>query len=464
MSGNFRPLAALLFVCLPVSVHCQDTLRIATYNLLNYPDTDATTRNPYFRKSLALLDPDILAVQEMQSQAGVNLLQDSVLNYYRKGAYISVPFHDGYDTDNALFFKPDKVLFVSVRYLPTSLRDVARYTLMFPGSPDTLFLFSLHLKAGSTPGDIDERLIEATTLRGYLNELPPNSKCIVVGDFNTSGTGEPCLVKLMESEPNNNGRVKDPLNAVGVWNNNYAFRRLHTQSTRVRSFGNGANGGLDDRFDLILTSYSSLDSLIILPSYQAFGNDGSHFNDSINRLPNLAVPDSVAEGLHYGSDHLPVSCSFVFGKQTSPSTAGVSVGAGWNLISIPVSMRDTVRTSLFPSALSNAISYENGAYTASSMVRSGKGFWLRFDSAATIILTGYPVLTDTVELRVGWNLVGTLTNDVNVSTILTDPAGILCTGKFYEYYGNSYYGTPTLSPGKAYWIKACAPGQVILAR
>ena len=50
-----------------------------------------------------------------------------------------------------------------------------------------------------------------------------------------------------------------------------------------------------------------------------------HYNDSINRLPNLAVPDSVANALHYASDHLPVSGRFVFGDSpVSVSTADLA--------------------------------------------------------------------------------------------------------------------------------------------
>lgn len=453
---------ALLLFSLSLPAYSQDTVRIASYNLLNYPDTDAATRNPDYRRALSVLDPDLLAVQEMQSQAGVDLFRDSVLNYYRTGTYVSVAFHNGYDTDNALFFKPDKVQFLSAVYLPTSLRDIARYTVVFPHTADTLFLFSLHLKAGSTQSDIDRRLNEVTSLRVYLNDLPPDAKFMVVGDFNTSGSSEACLAKLEEDEPNNNGRVKDPLNAVGTWNNNFAFRRLHTQSTRVRSFGNGATGGLDDRFDLILTSYNSLDSLIILPTCQPFGNDGNHFNDSVNRLPNAAVPDSAAAGLHYASDHLPVSCSFVFGKETVPTTVGVAVGAGWNLVSIPVSMPDTPRASLFPTSISNAIAYENGTYKSSPTVRSGAGYWLRFESAGTVMVTGYAVYQDTVDLHQGWNLIGGLTHAIDVSVIAAEPPGILCTGRFFTFLGNTYYGTPTLEAGKAYWVRACANGKLIL--
>ena len=47
------------------------------------------------------------------------------------------------------------------------------------------------------------------------------------------------------------GYFIDPLNFTGtVWNNS-SNAQYHTQSTRTRAFGDGATGGLDDRFDMI---------------------------------------------------------------------------------------------------------------------------------------------------------------------------------------------------------------------
>ena len=41
-------------------------------------------------------------------------------------------------------------------------------------------------------------------------------------------------------------------------------------------------------------------------SYKAIGNDGNHFNGSINSGSNSEYPDSIANALYYMSDHLPV--------------------------------------------------------------------------------------------------------------------------------------------------------------
>ena len=49
------------------------------YNLLNYPGNDTTTRNPYFRTTIAATLPDILVCEEMTSQAGVDGFLNSVL-------------------------------------------------------------------------------------------------------------------------------------------------------------------------------------------------------------------------------------------------------------------------------------------------------------------------------------------------------------------------------------------------
>ncbi|MCH6573843.1 MAG: hypothetical protein IH795_01365, partial [Bacteroidetes bacterium] len=48
------------------------------------------------------------------------------------------------------------------------------------------------------------------------------------------------------------------------WHNNFSFVEIHTQSPRTRQFGGGANGGMDDRFDMILTSQSINDEGVLL--------------------------------------------------------------------------------------------------------------------------------------------------------------------------------------------------------
>lgn len=308
-----------------------DTVRVATYNLLNYPGTDAAVRNPYFRAVLRTMDPDVLVVQEMTSSSGVSGFLNNVLNLGQAGMYSAAPFNNGPDTDNAFFYKPTKVSFVGATYIGTALRNIAEYRFIPSGQTDTVRVYSVHLKANEADSLL--RFGEATILRDRLNVLPQGARFIVGGDFNIYRSSEPAFQKLIGSEANNNGRCKDPLNAIGNWHANFSFRAIHTQSTRTRSFGDGATGGLDDRFDMLLISYS-MDSLVIPSSYTAYGNDGNHFNDSINRLPNAAVPDSVANGLHYATDHLPVFADFVFGGSAGGTGFTTVASGNWSNPSI----------------------------------------------------------------------------------------------------------------------------------
>jgi endonuclease/exonuclease/phosphatase family metal-dependent hydrolase len=295
-----------------------------SYNLLNYPGTDAAIRNPYFRTVIRNSNPDILVVQEMQSQAGMNGFLSNVLNASGNN-YSAGTFIDGPDTDNGIFFRTSKFIFISSTPIRTALRDISEFKVIHINYPaDTLHIFSVHLKASEGTANENLRAAEADSLRKVTNALHPNALYIVLGDFNIYRSGEPAYIKLLEINQNNTGHFIDPIQGMaGTWNNpSYAV--YHTQSPRVRAFGGGATGGMDDRFDMILMSpviSSTNGGIIFIPgSYTPYGNDGAHYNDSINRRPNNAVPDSVADALHYSSDHIPVFAMFRFGN-----TIGINI-------------------------------------------------------------------------------------------------------------------------------------------
>ncbi|GAB4365938.1 MAG: hypothetical protein Kow0042_05450 [Calditrichia bacterium] len=284
-----------------------DTLTIATYNILNFPGTSYTTRIPYFKKILHSIDPDVLVVQEMDSQAGVDYFLNQILN----PEYAAVPFHDGPDSDNAIFYKPAVLTVADVYYIPTNLRDIAEYRMVHNLSGELLHIFSVHLKAG--PGSANEqlRLSQVSVLRNYIANLPPSSNLLILGDFNFYSSNEPGF-QLLTADT----LVLDPISLSGDWHNNMSFAPIHTQSTRSELFGGGSSGGLDDRFDLILISRELIDNYCD-QSYAAWGNDGNHFNLSVNAGINTAVPDSIADALYNASDHLPVCCDLLFTQPLS---------------------------------------------------------------------------------------------------------------------------------------------------
>ncbi|RMF57749.1 MAG: hypothetical protein D6743_18540, partial [Calditrichaeota bacterium] len=312
----------LLVVCklclfVPFAPAQVDTLRIASYNLLNFPSVGGVQRVDDFRIVMRYLKPDVLVVQELESQGGLDLFLNEVMN--QTGAtYAAAIFIDGPDTDSGLFYRPDRVSIQPVHAIPTDLRNIYQYTLTAAGQE--FIIYSVHLKAGSLDGDQQRRLTETTALRREIDSLPAGTNFMVVGDFNMRSSLEAAFSELADSTANAALKLFDPVDQLGLWHNNPVFAVLHTQSTRTTAFGEGATGGLDDRFDLILVSASLLTpgGMDILPAtYRAVGNDGNHLNLAVNAGTNGAVPDSVADALHQASDHLPVAADFILANTTS---------------------------------------------------------------------------------------------------------------------------------------------------
>ena len=299
----------LVSVLLHVNLSVAESFRIATYNILNFPDALGSQRLDDLRTAVSYIDPDIIVVQEMQSQSGVDLFRDSVMLHVNS-TFVSIPFHDGPGTDNALYYREDKVDYLSAQYHATTNRDIAEYRLMLNTTQQELYLFSVHFKASQGASNETIRLQQATTLRNRLDTFAPGVEFIVLGDFNIYDSDEPAFQKMIDSLGNNRGRLFDPLNVLGNWHENASYAYVHSQSTRVQQLADGgAGGGLDDRFDMILCSEDLFDStglLLLTDSYTICGNDGAHFNLSINYGNNNAVPSYVAEALYWASDHLPV--------------------------------------------------------------------------------------------------------------------------------------------------------------
>ena len=226
--------------------------------------------------------------------------------------YAAGTFIDGPDTDCEIFYKTSAFTFLANNAIPTTLRNIYEFIIRENSTGDTLRIYSVHLKASTGTTNEQQRLAEATILRNYTDALPPNSNYLVCGDFNFYGSTEPAYQKLLDQSTQ--GYFSDIYNLSGTWNNG-AYAQYHTQSTRTRQFGGGATGGMDDRFDLMLFSPSLLQvgSIVYISNtYTAYGNDGLHYNDSINRPPNNAVSQEIANALHYSSDHLPIIANFLF--------------------------------------------------------------------------------------------------------------------------------------------------------
>lgn len=326
------PIAILLLTIGVSNLLSQDTVKIISYNLLNYSGGDSKNQN--FRKTIKYADPDILTVCEIISQSAVNDMLSNVMNYYTPGSYAAGTFINGPDTDNAIFYKPSKFSFLGNYPIATALRDINMFTLVHLESGDTIRIFECHLKASDGSSNEQLRLAEVNILRSYTNSFAPGTEFIIGGDFNIYTANEPGYQRLLQVDAGSQGQFIDPYNLPGTWNQS-GYAQYHSQSTRIRQFEGGATGGLDDRFDFFLNSKGITEEgrIKFIPnSLKAIGNDGNHYNDSINKRPNTSVPDSIADALYYGSDHLPVVALYKFDKHPSSiSSANTSEPENYRL-------------------------------------------------------------------------------------------------------------------------------------
>ena len=292
-------------------IHSQERVKIATYNILNYPN-NTVVKNPKFKLILDNLNPDILVVQEILSQSAVNEFLNQVLSdEFEAGDFINGP-----DTDNAIYFKDSLFQFISTEFIAPSQgpRYISVFKLFHRITFDTLIIYSAHFKASQGLDNELRRLNEAATLRVLTNLLPQGTDFLLVGDLNLYRSTEPAYERLLLQD--GTGYFLDPIDFPGSWHESFTYRHIHTQSTRTANLGDGGStGGLDDRFDFILSSQSIIDQGgidYVEDSYWAYGNDGEHFNVAIIISP-YPISQQMAFDLHDVSDHLPVVAEFDFG-------------------------------------------------------------------------------------------------------------------------------------------------------
>ncbi|MDI6803003.1 MAG: T9SS type A sorting domain-containing protein [Bacteroidota bacterium] len=160
---------------------------------------------------------------------------------------------------------------------------------------------------------------------------------------------------------------------------------------------------------------------------------------------------------NYGVSDWSSAWNFTTGSSTV--TCSVSIASGWNLISVPVTLDNYKKENVFPSATSNAFKY-NAGYIVADTLKNGVGYWLKFPKDTSIELYGGRIDVDTIEVTIGWNMIGSISSPVNVNSI-TSPSPIIAS-PFYGYK-NGYIVADSIKPGKGYWVKVNQGGKLILS-
>ena len=141
-------------------------------------------------------------------------------------------------------------------------------------------------------------------------------------------------------------------------------------------------------------------------------------------------------------------------------TVDIPIRSRWNLVSVPVHVSNFSASSLFPSARSRAFAF-NGVYQAEDTLRAGIGYWLEFDHDVHVSQSGAPESEDSIPVVQGWNLIGSISVPVPVTSVIGIPPGLVVS-RFFGY-ASGYLVADTIFPGLGYWVKAAQSGTLLLS-
>jgi len=344
---NFFPtisIISLLFILLVHSIKVDaqaDTVKIMSYNTLNYDDYDATCpanvnylKNVYLRQIVKYVDPDILGLVKMnQDPAFVN---DSIPMYVLdsdcNGCWAHGLFTDysKYGKGNQLYFKTSKFGFLGTKTIysaDASISDINMHQLYYKDTAlarthDTIFLNVILVHDLSGSSSSSER---ATEIGGAMAWLDANVKkpgnYIFMGDFNVTSSGEGCF-QAMLNPSNSIVKFNEPTGELGNWSSNpSSYSKYITQSTRTATLTDcGSSGGLTDWFDHIMCSdyiMGGTDAFTYVPnSFTVIAQDGKHTKEALIAAPtDIIAPANIVNDVYHMSNHMPVSLKLALNPQ-----------------------------------------------------------------------------------------------------------------------------------------------------
>ncbi len=338
-----KPWSALfigLLISSTLAAQSPESLRIMTYNLTYfraYTSFCTSSNNPpgakegWLQTVVAHAQPDLLVCNEVDGSNSTahSRILSQCLNTNGETRWAAADLYtNGSSLINAVYYDQNKLGIKSQGIISNDLQnsslvrgiDVIRFYYkdsLLAWNPDTVFftLFAGHFKAGNTATDLTDRQKTAEAIMNYLVTKPRDPHYVLCGDLNMPKSQEAGFQQLLNYS-NATVRFFDPENQLGNWSSNGSFAAMHTQSTRDAQTNSGcfSGGGLDDRYDHILTNQAMLSSsarMRYLPAtLRPLGNDGLHFNVALNSGTNNSVPSNVLTALYELSDHLPVVADF----------------------------------------------------------------------------------------------------------------------------------------------------------
>ncbi|MFN0031817.1 MAG: endonuclease/exonuclease/phosphatase family protein [Flavobacteriales bacterium] len=316
-------------------------IKLMSHNMLNFPTGNIQGRVDTLQKIVNYVQPDLLMIQELKTAQGLADI-NTMMNTLGYGNFASCQFiaqqsdaGNPYPLQHAIVFNEDKLKLKSQFEVTTEVRDVNEYVMYIndPGlatGSDTTFIYVYVTHLKSSEG-ADNEALRLSMVNDWLAHMAQNftgdENVIIAGDFNIYTNQEEAYIALTSAD--NTVTMHDVFSEYGNWNStSFTHKEILTQSTRSSQVaGDGAGGGVDDRFDFILFSEALMDltnPVFVEPdSYLSLGNTGNCYNQNITDCDAANdVSYDVLRAIYYMSDHIPQVCNL--GVQLDLGTEAIS--------------------------------------------------------------------------------------------------------------------------------------------
>ncbi len=149
------------------------------------------------------------------------------------------------------------------------------------------------------------------------------------------------------------------------------------------------------------------------------------------------------------------------GDYVESHVASTPIINGWQMLSVPVVVPNFLRTVVWPTATTEASEFtQDSGYVVRTTLKNGPGYWIRFGAVQNVVTSGGYIEKDTVHVFPGWNLIGSITDDIPISNVCLYPNGNTFMSVFFTYK-NGYVPVQSIAPGIGHWIKVQQNGDVV---
>jgi hypothetical protein len=123
---------------------------------------------------------------------------------------------------------------------------------------------------------------------------------------------------------------------------------------------------------------------------------------------------------------------------------------GWNMVSLPLIMKDSRLNAIFPGA-QEVYLYKNGSYELiegkDARLENGMGYWISMPENKTYELQGSPYKGFDISLTPGWHLLG-----CPFESALPESTPVGAIESMFDYTNKAYNLMNSCQPGLGYWI------------